>query len=173
LRRERDFLIIPKNSLLGSLANLRKRSAELKGFSKKTLPNSRKIRIFPANSLLSREFCPESSSQPDYVLAAPPDSERQLVEVTEMLDPGSKYQQEHRETLEQVEWCGTDLAARDLPESPASYESDFIKQARVMLEGEFDIPDPRGDWLILYFQASTHAPGREVCSPCVPQLYSL
>ena len=95
--------------------------------------------------------CAGEDKPPDYMLAAQPDSVRQLVEVTEVLDPGRKRQQEYRETLEKIERCGTDFAARDLPETPASYESDLIRRARVVLEDKFRMRYPRGTWLIVYF----------------------
>jgi len=62
--------------------------------------------------------CEEADQPPDYMIATQPDSTPQLVEVTEVLDPGRERQREYREILEKVERFGIDFAVRGLPDTP-------------------------------------------------------
>jgi hypothetical protein len=95
--------------------------------------------------------CDAGDQPPDYMIATEPDSRPQLVEVTEILDPGRERQREYRETLEKVERCGIDFAVRGLPDTPGFYESAFVDQAREVFQKKFAKRYPLGTWLIGYF----------------------
>jgi len=102
--------------------------------------------------------CEAGDQPPDYMIATQPDSTCQLVEVTEVLDPGRERQREYRETLEKVERFGIDFAVRGLPDTPGSYESAFVEKAREVLQKKFAKRYPRGTWLIAYFNPQLLAP---------------
>ncbi len=106
--------------------------------------------------------CEAGDQPPDYMIATQPDSTPQLVEVTEVLDPGRERQREYRETLEKVERFGIDFAVRGLPDTPGSYESAFVVKAREVLQKKFAKRYPRSTWLIAYFNPQLPAPaGRD------------
>ena len=102
--------------------------------------------------------CAAGEQPPDYLISAQPDSTAQFVEVTELLDPGRERQREYRETLDKVERFGIDFAARDLPDTPRSYEPALIEKAREVLQKKFAKRYPRGTWLIVYFNPQLMSP---------------
>jgi len=108
-----------------------------------------------------RADCRPSDKPPDYLVATEPNSAPQFVEVTEVLDRNRKRQKEYREILQKVEQCGIEFAMRDLPETPADYESELIRQAVEVLQGKFGKRYPVGTWLVVYFNPALRAPRDE------------
>ena len=100
--------------------------------------------------------------EPDYRIYTAQDAPAVACEVTEVLDPGRRRQQEYKSALKDARRTGEYLVARDVPEAPADYDAQLIEQTRAVLSKKFDKTKyPVGSWLVVYFNPTLFMPWHE------------
>jgi hypothetical protein len=100
--------------------------------------------------------------EPDFLVFTQPDGTPIPIEVTEVLDPGRKRQEEYKSAWEQAEQAGDYLVASGVLEPWPSYEEALIAKARDGLVKKYSKKKyPHGTWLVVYFNPTLFMPLHE------------
>jgi hypothetical protein len=89
--------------------------------------------------------------EPDYRLYTQQRGQVTPLEVTELLDPGRKRDEEYKLAWEMAERTGDFLPGEFPPDPPADYDQKLIAQAQTLLRKKFGKDYPRDTWLVVYF----------------------
>jgi hypothetical protein len=89
--------------------------------------------------------------EPDYKLYTQLDVTPTPVEVTELLDPGRKRDDEYKLAWETATRTGDYLPGEFPPDPPADYDWQLIAGARTLFCKKFSKDYPEGTWLVVYF----------------------
>jgi hypothetical protein len=89
--------------------------------------------------------------EPDYKLYTQLGATPTPVEVTELLDPGRKRDDEYKLAWETARCTGDYLPGEFPPDPPADYDRQLIAGARTLLSKKYSKDYPAGTWLVVYF----------------------